>query len=60
MFTLTSVILTLQAQQNLKQTALENVNSEATSNDQKIRKWAVLPESFTVKGGELGKKILTV
>jgi len=35
-------------------TALENVNSEATSNDQKIRKWAVLPESFTVKGGELG------
>ena len=36
------------------QTGMDNVNSGATSNAQKIQKWHILQRDFSVPGGELG------
>lgn len=38
------------------QEGMDRVNSRATSNAQRIQKWAVLPGDFSVSGGELGTK----
>ena len=34
--------------------ALNKVNCEAASNAQKVQKWALLQEDFSIPGGELG------
>ncbi len=36
------------------QDAIEKVNSKATSNAQKIQKWIILADDFSIPGGELG------
>ncbi|XP_006170319.1 long-chain-fatty-acid--CoA ligase ACSBG2 isoform X2 [Tupaia chinensis] len=36
------------------QQGIDAVNQEATSNAQKIRKWAILEKDFSIQGGELG------
>uniref|UniRef100_A0A8C9SVX6 Long-chain-fatty-acid--CoA ligase ACSBG1 n=1 Tax=Scleropages formosus TaxID=113540 RepID=A0A8C9SVX6_SCLFO len=36
------------------QNGIDNVNSRAVSNAQRIQKWTVLPKDFSVSGGELG------
>ncbi|ELV10010.1 Long-chain-fatty-acid--CoA ligase ACSBG2 [Tupaia chinensis] len=38
------------------QQGIDAVNQEATSNAQKIRKWAILEKDFSIQGGELGKR----
>lgn len=37
------------------QEGIDRVNSEATSNAQRIQKWTILMKDFSVSGGELGK-----
>ena len=39
----------------LLQAGLERVNSRATSRAQTVRKWSLLPEEFTIAGGEFGE-----
>lgn len=37
------------------QEAVERVNARSTSNAQKIQKWVILDQDFSVSGGELGE-----
>ncbi|XP_063084825.1 long-chain-fatty-acid--CoA ligase ACSBG2-like isoform X2 [Cavia porcellus] len=36
------------------QRGIDTVNKEATSNAERIRKWAILEKDFSIRGGELG------
>ncbi|XP_068131906.1 long-chain-fatty-acid--CoA ligase ACSBG1 [Hyperolius riggenbachi] len=36
------------------QEGIDKVNSEAVSNAQRIQKWAILPNDFSIAGGEMG------
>ncbi|MCI4392639.1 hypothetical protein PGIGA_G00148130 [Pangasianodon gigas] len=38
----------------LIQEGVDRVNAKATSNAQKVQKWTLLPQDFSVSGGELG------
>jgi long-chain-fatty-acid--CoA ligase ACSBG len=45
-----------EALNNAIQDGIDDVNRKATSNAQRIQKWMILPNDFSLAGGELGSQ----